>query len=402
MGKSGAEIARDFDHTDANQASDPFPLYKRLRSECPISRSEKWDGFWLAASYDLVRELALDHSAYSSTDGGGIPKLVTSPMYPIDLDPPQQTKFRKILNPRFTEKVVEKWRPIIQAETDRLIGQFSERGSADFAAELCRPMSAAVILPMIGIPLEARADLADWIEQMNRGRSGDPASLFSAYEAISRYLKGLCCDRRATPPRDDIIGDLLQARVDGMPLSDDDIFRVLVLLLFAGLDTAISVMLEGLKFFSDYPGERKRLETGLTPWSLAVEELVRLVTPAQGVKRLVKKDVTVNGHQIKGGESILLLWGSANRDETKFESPDSCQLDRFPNPHMGFGMGPHICLGRSLARLEIDILLRTVFARLPDYRVPADFKPEYHVGEVRSMKSLPVEFTPQRALSVSA
>jgi cytochrome P450 len=394
MEKTIDDIAREFDHTAIDQMTDPYPLYQELRAKCPVGHTEKVGGFWFAATHNLVHDIEMDYKTFSSADGSGTPKMPASPMYPIDIDPPQQTKYRRILNPRFTQEAIEKWRPAVISETHQLIDRIIAKGRADLASELCRPLPPAIILPLIGIPTDNRASLSEWMEQLNRGRASDMDLVLSTEEKISAYLKQVIAQRRFLAPEDNILGDLLACKIDNHFLTDDDIFRVLLILLFGGLDTATSVMLEGLRYFADHSQQRERLRSDSSLWPTAVEELIRYTAPVQVQRRVLTKDTALLEKNLRKGESICLLYGSANRDETVFDSPDVCKIDRSPNPHLSFGAGAHGCIGKHLARLEIELLLKIVFERLPDYRVVDGFKPDYLVGDTRGLKSLPVIFTP--------
>lgn len=388
-------MAAQFDHASEAQMRDPYPMYEAFRTQCPVGRSQQYGGFWFVATYAGVRKVFEDHATFSSSTGVGIPPHPYK-MLPIDLDPPQQTKFRKILNPRFTVDAVAKKREAIENAVHPLIDAFIERGHADLASELVRPLLPAVVLPLLGVPVEDQPKMSHWIEYLTRGRANDLAGVAKAGEDIGRYLMTLAATRRAQPPKDDIVSLLLASEIDGVPLTDEDVFRTLLIILFGGLDTTSAVMLESLLFLDRNPDEKRRLAAGERDWTAAVEELVRFTTPVQGLRRTVMSDTELEGQKLAKGDWMFAVHGAANRDPSVFKEPDRCILDRFPNPHVGFGSGTHVCLGRNLARLEIEVLLKIVFERLGDYRAVPGFQPEYLAGEARGMKSLPVTFTPGR------
>lgn len=394
--KTVVETMRNFDHTAPQQMNDPYAMYEAFRTRCPIGRSEQHGGFFVVSKYETVKKLFEDYSSFSSTDGVGIPPHPYK-MYPIDLDPPLQAKFRRILNRRFTPEAVAVKRDEVQRVINALIDDFIESGSADLASQLVRPLLPRIVLPLLGVPSEARQQMSDWIEYMTRGRATDMPGVIKAGEDISMFLGGLVAQRRAAPPVDDVIGALLEAQIDGRPFSDDEILRTLLIILFGGLDTTSAVMLESLLHLARHPEDRERLRTGGVEWPVAIEEFVRYTSPIQGLRRTAKVETELEGQALKPGDWIFGLHGSANRDEAVFEQASRCLLDRQPNPHVAFGSGAHVCLGRNLARLEVEVLLRTVIERMSDYHVADDFSPEYLVGEARGMKSLPVRFTPAQA-----
>jgi cytochrome P450 len=387
------KLAEQFDHTSPAQMNDPYGLYSLFRERCPVGKSKAFGGFSFATRYDSVKRIYETFSLFSSTQGTGIPRMPVV-MFPEDLDPPQQTKFRRVLNPRFLPEVVEKFRPQITAVVHRLIDGFIAAGCADLARDLVRPTLPAVVLPMIGIPITDLRQMCDWIETMNRARGSNMELVLETGGRIAQHIIGLAAQRRAEPPQDDIIGVLLEMTLDGKNLTDQEIYQTVIIILFGGLDTTSSVMLEALVHLSRNPADRDRLRSGELAWDQAIEEFIRFSSPVQGLKRTALADTEIDGAPICKGEAIMALIGSANRDDTVFEDAARCKLDRAENPHLGFGAGAHICLGRHLARLEVRILLQAVLERLPDYVVAEDFKPEYVVGETRGMKALPVRFTP--------
>ena len=373
--------------------NDPHTMYQAFREHCPVGRSQQHGGFYVASRYAEVKRVFEEYSTFSSSSGVGIPPHPYK-MYPIDLDPPQQTKFRRILNKPFAAESVANTRPEIEAEIRALINGFIAKGEADLAVDLVRPLLPAIVLPMLGVPIEDRRQLSSWIEYLTRGRATDMAGVVKAGEDIGAYLMGLVARRRTQPRSDDVISVMLESRIDGAVPSDEDIFRTLMIILFGGLDTTSSVMLEALLYLSRNPEEKLRLKSGERAWGPAIEEFVRHTSPVQGLRRTLTKEAELNGQHLQAGDWMFALIGSANRDESVFAEANRCILDRSPNPHIGFSAGAHICLGRYLARLEIEILLSAVLERLPDYRVVDGFVPDYLVGEARGMKSLPVTFTP--------
>lgn len=389
------DLATSFDHADPAQMNDPHPMYRVFRGQCPVGRSQKHGGFYFASRYADVKRVFEEHATFSSSSGVGIPPHPYK-MLPIDLDPPQQTKFRRILNRAFTVEAVATKREQIEAEVHALIDSFIEKGKADFAKDLVRPLLPAIVLPMLGVPVADRQRLTEWIEYLTRGRATDMAGVMTTGEMIGGYLMSLVARRRAAARGEDVISLMLESKIDGETPTDEDIFRTLMIILFGGLDTTSSVMLEALLFLSHHPQERRKLMSGELDWATAIEEFVRHTSPVQGLRRTLVREANLNGQPLKPGDWMFALIGSANRDEAVFAGAERCVLDRTPNPHIGFSTGAHVCLGRHLARLEIEILLKTVMQRLPDFSAAEGFEPDYLVGEARGMKSLPVRFTAGR------
>ena len=390
--KDVKQLADKFDHTSPEVMSDPFAMFDEFRSKCPVAHSSQHGGFYIATTYDAAKKVYEDYSTYSSSTGVGIPPHPYQ-MLPIDLDPPRQTKFRQILNKRFTPEQVEKQRPEIERAVNKLIDGFIQRGAADLASELVRPLLPNVVLPVLGVPLEDMDKMTAWIDHMTKGRASDLEGVQKTGMMMAEYLMGLSARRRGeASDESNIVGLLLASSIDGKPFTDEEIYRTILITLFGGLDTTSAVMLEALLFMARNPEEKRKLKADAYDWPAAVEELVRYTSPVQALRRTLMKDTELAGTPLKKGDWIMALNGCANRDEKVFPDADKVVLDRAPNPHIGFGAGAHICLGRNLGRLEIEVMLKIVLERMYDYRIAADFSPEYFVGESRGMKTLPVTF----------
>lgn len=394
MGDNVLEEAKAFDHGSAEYMQNPYSIYSRLRARCPVARSGNYGGFSLASRYDDVRKILMDHEVFSATSGTGIPP-VPFQMCPTDIDPPEQTHYRKLLNPHFTRQAIETLRPEISGHVHLLIDSFIEEGRCDLASQLIRPLLPKVIIPLVGLPYEDHEVIAGWAEFLSHNRGTDIEGCRRVSGELRSYLLDVIARRRQEPPRDDLLGLLLFQDVGSRKLDDEQVFGTVMILLFGGLDTTSAVLLETLLFLDRELAARERLQTDPAIWPSAIEEFVRYSSPVQGVTRLVLlNDVEMSDVPLPKGEIVMALIGSANRDESKFPFSDKCIIDRPSNVHVGFGTGVHLCLGRYLARLEIEIVLRAVLDRLSDYRVVEGFEPRYSPSEVRGMLSLPVRFSP--------
>lgn len=388
-----ANLTAGFSHHDPEMMQNPYPLYAEARGRCPVAHSDALGGFYFVMNYDQVKKVYSDYKNFSSEEGSGLPAQPVK-MYPIDLDPPQQTKYRKILNPLFTPEAVAAHRPRVEKIIDDLIDSFIEDGAADLGARLVRPALSATVLPMLGVPLEDQPMVAEKLDYMVRYRTTDPAGAERCGQEMAVYLMGLAAKRRQSPPKDDILQTLMTVRVDGALLTDDQIFRVLIIILFGGLDTTSAAIGEAIVHMSGKPGDAERLRSGEVPWATAIEEFIRYTSPIQGLRRTVRHPIELESQPLQPGDRILALNAAANRDPSRFSEPDTCLIDRRDNEHLAFGVGAHICLGRFVARLVMEVMLKAVLDRLPGYRMAADFAPEYAVGEARGLKALPVTFTP--------
>jgi cytochrome P450 len=320
-------------------------------------------------------------------------------MLPINLDPPQHTRLRKIMNPSFEPAQVAAMRTRIQSIVDGLIDAFIEDGAAELGDQLVRPLLAAVVLPKIGVPLEDSTQIADWIDIMTHLRHSDIEAVAAAQGKIARYLLALIARRRTQAPSDDLLGVLISSRPNGAALTDDEIFRTILIVLFGGLDTTSAVMLEAIVHLVRTPEDAKALLGGEADWAKAIEEFIRYTSPVQGLRRNASMAVELEGIEIPEGAAVLTLNAAANRDPEVFDQPHRCLIGRERNEHLAFGSGAHVCIGRHLARVEIEIFLKTVLTRLRSIAIAPDFAPEYAVGATRGLKRLPIAFTPGARLS---
>lgn len=391
-----AEVAGSYNHTSNEQMTCPYEMFARFRNECPVGRSDQYGGFWFLSRFDDVARAGKNFRVFSSADGNAIPKHPTYPMYPIDLDPPLHTKMRALISPFFHVDRAEALATEVERAVDELLDTVVATGECDLAW-LSREIPPIFALKLIGVPADKAPEVRRWIGILTHSRN-DEAAAAEAGMNLAMYLVGLAAERRQTPPQDDIIGTLLQANVPEMggELSDEVIFRVLSILLFGGLDTSTSVMLESLYYIGRHPKTRQQFLDNLDNpdfWHVAIEELVRYASPIQALKRQVIEDIELHGQTMKKGDDVMLLWGAANRDERQFDKPDELVLDRLPNRHIGFGSGPHRCIGMYYGKVFLRSVIKGVLRRIPDYHIADDFAPAYKTAEARGIESLPVTFT---------
>jgi cytochrome P450 len=347
--------------------------------------------------YDDVAAIARNFRVFSNTDGVAVPRQPTSPMYPLELDPPLHTDFKNALTPLFHISQAEALAPEIEAEVDRVLAGFAGAGRIDFVS-LADYIPATFALRVIGIDEVDRPRLIEWVDFLSHGRVHPEKAAVVGLE-FDTFVTDLIARRRTEPRRNDTISALFETDVPGMGglLTDDQIKRTVVVLIFGGLHTTRSAILESLFYIARNPDVRAAILRNIDDpafWPLAVNEFLRFSTPTQILKRQVTCPVELHGQKLEAGNDIMVCFGSANRDERRFADPDRVVLDRSPNPHVSFGMGPHRCIGQNLARVFLRSALKGVLKRMPDFQVADDFTPHYQVGEARAMVSLPATFTP--------
>jgi cytochrome P450 len=388
-----------FSHHDPQLMQNPYPFYAEVRGRCPVAHSDQLGGFFFAVRHDSVRQVLSDFQTFTSTQGVALPGMAAA-MYPVDLDPPLQTKFRKVLNRFFSVEEAERRRAGFQVIVDDLIDTFIQDGHADIAGQLTRPALNAIMLPLLGIPSVDQQEFTAAIDYLSNSRTDDEAEFLRKNAYVVEYLGTLSASRRREARQgDDYIQFLLDEPIDGGLLDDEDICKVLLVTLFGALDTTHATLNESILHLSRHPEDKHRLSSGEVPWASAIEEFVRYASPIQGMRRTATRELEFNGVALKPGDPIIALNAAGNRDPAVFHEPDQCVITRDASDHLGFGAGAHVCLGRNFARVIIHVVLGTMLRRMPDFAVPADFVPSYTVGEGRRMKALALTFSPGSRLA---
>lgn len=402
--------AGDFDHHDVALSRNPYPVYDQLRNQCPVSRTEAWGGFWVVTGHAEVDSVAKNDKDYSSgvlledgtIQGVTIPSVgQTRPVIPIELDPPENLKYRKLLNPFYTVQAVRRREDEIRALVSGLVDGFIEAGECDLVHSLTLATPAIVTLREVGLPAERWEEFVAWIDKMIHDSGHDPEGAMQAGMAVyGEYLTAIA-DRRENGLREDVISTLMSSEIDGEPVTDEQIADVGILLLFGGLDTTSAASATTFLHLAQNPDIRERIASDRAVTPYAVEEYLRWVSPVQANSRTVTNDVELGGVQLRKGERLLAMWAGANHDPSHAPDPGSVNFDRGGNPHMAFGVGSHRCLGAHLARTMFRLMLEEVLERLPDYRVAEGRDVEWfdNISSVYGVKSLPIVFTPGKRRS---
>ena len=397
MSSSGkCPLTADWQPYDPSFRKNPFPIYERFRSECPVGWVDAHDGFWAVSRYEDVFRVALDPETFCSSKGIAIPPMeYDGRALPMESDPPEHTALRSILARELSRKAVAAREPMLRGAARRLLAELSEAGAADFSEQFAKLLPTTVICKLLGIEGDAAQmrDLQEWTEEIVYERK-DAASARRASDSIVAFFNELIPHRRENPGSD-FISRLLAAEVDGAPLSPRQVMDFCWFLLIAGLDNTAFTIRNLLLQISASDALRERLIREPARIAEAVEEVLRLYSPVWGIARTATRNTEVGGHPIAAGERVMMLFASADRDGEQFPEPDRFVLGREPNRHLAFGVGKHRCLGLHLARLEIRVAVEEVLRHLPDYRV---------AGEVdwNGMGPLPVTYTPRAMRSVAA
>ncbi|WP_018754828.1 cytochrome P450 [Paenibacillus terrigena] len=345
----------------ANNELIPLSWFEQMRSNTPVSFNEEYNN-WDAFRYEDIKAMFTNHEVFSS-------QLNDTVREPIDasilfLDPPKHRQLRMLVSRAFTPQVIEALGPKITAISHELCDQIEQRGSMDVVHDFASPLPMIVIAEMLGIPAADRLQFREWSIALV---GNDYEAFVACQQEMSEYFTAIANDRR-TAPQQDLISSLVHTHVDGEQLTDLEIIGFCVLLLVAGNETTTNLISSSMLCFDSERDARDQLMADPTLFPQAIEEVLRYCSPVQVTSRKVKQATELRGHSLLPGQQINIWIGSANHDPDVFESPNTFNIHRSPNPHLAFGHGIHFCLGAQLARLEARIALRILFERFPNFR----------------------------------
>ena len=375
-------------------ASNPHPVFEVMRETAPVLPVD--DSMVLVCRREEIDE-TFRHPDIFSSNKSAVDLQNVRPLIPLQIDPPDHKKYRKVLDPLFSpHQMAALEEPITRLAND-LMDRFEGRDEIDFVADYSIPFPSQVFLTLLGLPLEDLPTFLDMKDGIIRPeyvtdteqRSGvaiahQRATAQSIYDYFNQVL-----DEREAEPADDLLTRFLHTEVDGHSLSREDILDISFLFLIAGLDTVSASLDCVFAYLAQHPEQRQRLARDPEIIPRAVEELLRWETPVTGVTRIAMEDTTLSGCPIRKGQHVSLLLGSANTDDSEFGDAGVVRFEREPNRHLAFGGGIHRCLGSHLARQELRIALREWHRRIPEYSIRPGCTLSYTTG-IRSIDHFPL------------
>jgi cytochrome P450 len=391
-----------FDPFSDEYFDDPYDLYRRMRDEAPVSYNEEY-GFWALFRYDDVRAAHLDWASFTSTHGvdlstlAGDPDLVRMSGLMIMMDPPEHERARGLVGRVFTPRAVQALEPMVAEVIDATLAPFDDSDGFDAVADFSGPFPVEVICRMIGVPEGERQPIRHWLdlmlERLPGQRDPTPAGVEAAIALWSYFLE-LVRERR-TRPGDDMISRLTQAemeRPDGRTtrLSDEEIAGFLSLLGGAGAETVTKLVANAVVLFHQHPDQYAAVVADPDRIPGAVEEVLRILPPSQYQGRYSVRDSVYGGVTVPAGHPVLLVTGSATRDERSFDAPDSFDIARTPSQALGFGFGIHTCLGAALARMESRLAIGALARRWPQLTVDEAGCERVQMSNVAGYSRVPV------------
>jgi cytochrome P450 len=388
-----------YDPYDFEVDKDPYPIWKRLRDERPLYYNEKY-GFYALSRFDDVEGCSKDWRRYSSARGTLLEMIKGGMKIPpgsiIFEDPPEHDVHRALLVDVFKPRRIAALEPKVREFCARSLEPLVAKGGFDFVADLGAPVPMRTIGMLLGIPDEDQQAIRERIDDSLKLREGAPTGEVMAQAAKKQHeVFAAYIDWRAKNPSDDIMTELLTAEFDDVDgkrrrLSREEVLGYVNLLAAAGNETTTRLIGWAGKVLAEHPEQRRELAKDPRLIPGAIEELLRYESPSPVQARYVTEDVKHHGQPVKAGSVMLLLTGSANRDERRFPNGDRFDVHRAIERHVAFGYGVHFCLGAALARLEARIALEEVLKRFTDWEVDWAHALQAHTSTVRGWERLPV------------
>jgi cholest-4-en-3-one 26-monooxygenase len=348
----------DIDLADVDRfaAGVPWEWFARLRDQAPL-----WwhDGCWVITSHELFQAVTRDWATFSSAGGTtppGDPGQAPQGQILLAMDPPEHTFYRRLVSRLFTPRAVAALEPQVREVAARRVAAFVTAGSGDFVLDIAAPIPLRVIATLMGVPEADEPQVFEWANAIIPSEDPEyrvsPEAARSARAALEAYGTEMIA-RRRRQPTGDLLTRLIEAKVDGQGLTDDELQKFVVLLVVGGSETTRHLLSHGVIALIEFPEQRRRVVEGSVAMDTVVEEMLRWSTPVMHHARHATRAVEVGGQRIEPGQRVVLWLASANRDGSAFPDPDVFDVGRTPNPHTALGSGgPHFCLGAHLARLE--------------------------------------------------
>lgn len=389
------DVQFDFDIHSPEIADNVYDIYAEMRSACPVAHSSHYGGHWVVTRYADIHEILRNPKVFSS-ESVNVPGTIgqEGPMIPIEIDPPDHSVYRRLINPLFSPKRMADIEPRIRAIANELIDEMLDHREVDFIAAFARALPSRVFLALMGWDMDDALQFNQWADTIVLGEPGASEERatevrMAAAMEVYAYFAEMMDERAESSDSEDITQILINGTFEDRPLTQFEVLNILFLFLIGGLHTVQGQLAHTVIYMAEHPEVRKQLVDDPSLVPTAVEEMLRwesAVCPA----RVVKEDFVLGGVQLRAGDKVLIPFAAANHDPEAFADPDVVDLARDPNPHLAFGGGAHRCVGSHLARLELRIAFEELHRRIPDYRLDPDRPPVRHLSQVKGVVSLPL------------
>jgi cytochrome P450 len=404
-----ADAIVDFDHHSDEFNLNELAINAELRQRCPVAWNENYGGFWFLTSYEAVSQAARDgetfaHKYEPNAEDGidyqgemGVPRPEGQPALGIgEIDGPYHLALRHALAPFFSPGAVHKMKPFMEQLAHEFLDKQITTGRMDLVLDYASPVPAILTMKLMGLPYD------NWQLYANLFHSvmavpQDSDEYINAIGQVPAMMQGVLdfAATRKAKPEDDLTSFLLQWEFDGRRLTDEQLLNIVWNLIGGGVDTTTSQTALTLLHLGTHPTLRQQLIDHPELYRTATDEFLRYFSVNQTLSRTVTRDLEINGQRLRKNDIAVISWLAANHDENEFDRPDEIILDRLPNRHLAFGLGPHRCIGSHLARLMSEVMVKAVLDRIPDYQVDRAGVYQY-LGNpsMTGLGKLPVTFTP--------
>lgn len=382
----------DFDPYSLDVQENPYPYYAVLRNEHPLYWCSSANT-WALSRYDDIASACSDPARFSSAKGNVLdddPARMGNTLGTSD--PPKHDRLRGLVNAAFMRGRVLERETQIRAITKEYMDGFAEAGGGDLVQQLSARISTSTICGILGFDRADHVQLKRWVDGLiyrDPVTRKLPVSGLEARKAMIEYAT-MTIDARRAEPQDDLISALIAAEVEGAKLTPTDLLHTVATLLGAGIESASSFIGNAMLALHDHPEQARSLASDLSMAPQAIEEMLRYDTPTQRFHRTATTDIELHGQTIRAGQSVLIMYGSGNRDERKFADPDRFDMSRRPSRHLGMGHGTHFCVGAQLAKAISRIFLEEWFQRFEHFEVIHDQVIRMHSPVFRGLSAMPV------------
>lgn len=386
---------RNFSLYDPHDESSLYATFARLQRTQPVGRSEALGGYWVLTRREHIAEVLRDTSTYSS-------EVLTIPPHvgplgtaiPEQVDPPDHTAYRRDLQRMFSPTVAARLKEGTRERAQAYLERVRDAGRCDVVAEFCDPFPGVTFSLLVGLPVAALPQLMYWKNvKIKEGYGPDPEKRQYAAQVVrptaATYFKAMLDLRReqGDDAPDDVLRALVEARFNGRPWTENEILRTIDFLMDAGLDTTSATLAMTMRHLATHPELQRALRADRSTIEAAVEEFLRLFsTVSPG--RVVTRDTQLDGMSLRKGDLVLLVLPAAGRDPFEYSAADEVGLEREPTRHLGFGLGPHRCLGSHIARMSLAVALEQILDILPEFRLTPGREPRFHAGLILGLDEL--------------
>ncbi|MEO8695816.1 MAG: cytochrome P450 [Acidimicrobiales bacterium] len=386
-----------FDPFDPKFFEDPYPAYTTMRHEHPVYKKEVenhrvWPHYWMLSRAADVNSALSDWKTYSSAGGTLVDTDVSLlPPNMFHMDPPHHDELRSILSRVLTPKRIADLEPQIYKYALSLIEERLAAGTFDASTDFAQLIPTVTMCTLMDLPQTEREKFLQWnLDTLGAADFTSPNAL-KAWGEMDAYWRNIVKDRRNRGTKD-LISQILDAQLEGENLADEEVSGFCSLLHDASQNTTMNMITNAVIVLSRHPDQRRKLKANPAMWSTALEELLRFVSPVQGLARMTTRDVELHGVTMKAGDQVLLLYGSANHDETMFDNPEVLDLERPVKTNWTFGHGIHYCLGNAVARLETRVAIQAMLDTIGDWELDESKLERNQLVPTRGVAHAPISF----------